>query len=1024
MKKAFLCSAAVLGACLLFTASDVRSQAPLPYAERNDTAISQPIRLNTSFGKVSLQFIPNHGQVDGQAAFYVQGRDMAISFAAEGLTYVLSRPSDSSSKRPDRLSAPSGIGASGPGMPRAQDQRHGDLGTERTVERWAVKLDFVDARPEVIPEGLEESGAIISYFKGRPEEWRSGVAACSRIVYRDLWPGIDLFYYGTEDRLKYEFVVSPGADPSKIRLAYRGAESVSLTEDGRLHVKTPLGEFLDDAPVAWQEAGGKKVPVDMAYELTGAEDRAHGYGFRVGAYDHARPLVLDPAVIVYCGYIGGSGEDVIAGIAVDAAGNAYVTGYTFSASATFPVAVGPFLIHAGDRDAFVAKVNAAGTALVYCGYLGGSDDDRAYGIALDNEGNACVVGNTGSDESSFPVRTGPDLTYNGSTDVFVAKINAAGTALVYCGYIGGSNTDIGNGIAVDAWGNAYVTGYTASRPNTFPVVVGPRLTHAGFLDAFVAKVKADGTALVYCGYIGGFDDDGGYGIAVDSSGNAYVTGSTSSNHYGFPVMVGPDRFHNGGFDAFVAKVKADGTALVYCGYIGGNNLDYGRSIAVDGQGNVYITGETQSTELTFPVIIGPDLTHNRSTDAFVAKVKADGTALVYCGYIGGSDQDCGLGIAVDSRGNAYITGRTVSSEATFPVSVGPDLTHNGGWDAFLARVNPAGTALVTCGYIGGSGDDQGGGVALDDQRNVYIAGSTDSTESTFPVDIGPALTYNDGNRDAFVAKVSSYDVPGPSISSLVPSGVVAGNPALTLSVTGADFVSGAIVLWDGSPCSTAFLNEWQLNAEIAAADLATGKIAEVTVMNPDGGLSNVLEFHVLSFTMGATPASATVAAGQSATHTVQVTPQFGPFDSAIALSAIGLPAGCTASFSPASVTPGAVPASSTLTLSTRARAGSNAGGLISASATAPPVLGFLLLLPTLGMLLLGGRGRAMLAQAARRRLAAAALVCLSLLIGGCLADGGGGDLPGTGTPAGTYTITIQGASGGLNVSTQVTLVVN
>jgi hypothetical protein len=355
------------------------------------------------------------------------------------------------------------------------------------------------------------------------------------------------------------------------------------------------------------------------------------------------------------------------------------------------VTVGPDLTYnGGNADAFVAKVSAAGTVLVYCGYIGGSGGDTGLGIAVDVSGNAYVAGDTGSStQATFPVIVGPDLTYNGLGDAFVAKVNTAGTALVYCGYLGGNDSDAARGIAVDYLGNAYVTGGTASTQSTFPVKVGPDLTYnGGNLDAFVAKVNAAGTALVYCGYMGGSDFDSAGGIAVDTSGNAYVTGGTASTEASFPVKVGPDLTYNGYFsDAFVAKINSAGTALVYCGYIGGAGGEQGVGIAVDTAGSAYVTGATGSDETTFPVTEGPDLTFNfGGIDAFVAKVNADGTALVYCGYIGGSGNDFANAIALDASRNAYVTGETSSTEATFPVTVGPDLTFNGVSDAFIVKI--------------------------------------------------------------------------------------------------------------------------------------------------------------------------------------------------------------------------------------------------------------------------------------------------------------------------------------------------
>jgi len=724
------------------------------------------LKIDQDFGKMPLYFIPNQGQMDAQVAYYLQGKDKTIYFTSEGLTYVLSERSAGEQTAEKTASVKECLSI---------NPAERELRSRRDQGRYAVKLDFVGANADVRPSGEEKTGAVISYFKGKPEEWKAGLPTYSRIVYKNLWPGIDVAYYGTVDKMKYEFVVYPGSDPSLIRLAYRGVNAVGVNGEGRLEVRTPAGGFADDRPVGYQEIDGKRIDVALSYLLEaqivkelgpGGEEavaKSFIYGFDVGAYDRTKPLVLDPAVLVYCGYIGGSSHDWGQSIAVDGSGNAYVAGYTYSTQDSFPVKVGPDLTHNSIlewADAFVAKVNASGTALVYCGYIGGSSGDEGKGIAVDGSGNAYITGRTWSFQNTFPVIGGPDLIYNGGDyDAFVAKVNASGTALVYCGYIGGLGDDEGYGIAVDGSGNAYVTGYTLSTEATFPVIGGPDLWYNGNLnrDAFVAKVNSIGTTLLYCGYIGGSGHDWGYGIAVDGSGNAYVAGDTQSTQATFPVIGGPDLTHNGSSDAFVAKVNASGTALVYCGYIGGSGWDRGNSIAVDGSGNAYVTGDTGSAQATFPVIGGPDLTYNGYYDAFVAKVNASGTALVYCGYIGGSDDDYSYGIAVDGTGNAYVTGGTDSTEEdVFPVIGGPDLTHNGGYsDAFVAKVNASGTGLVYCGYIGGLGPDVGRGIAVDGTGNAYVTGDTESTQTAFPVIVGPDLTYNGGYPDAFVAKISS-----------------------------------------------------------------------------------------------------------------------------------------------------------------------------------------------------------------------------------------------------------------------------
>ncbi|MFN2226700.1 MAG: SBBP repeat-containing protein, partial [Anaerolineae bacterium] len=497
------------------------------------------------------------------------------------------------------------------------------------------------------------------------------------------------------------------------------------------------------------------------------------FSFILGAYDPTRPLILDPAVLVYCGYVGGVGDDLAFDLAVDALGRAYVVGTTTSGEDSFPVEVGPDLTlngQDGHWDAFVARVNAAGTALEYCGYIGGAGDDIGVGIALDAEDNAYVTGSTGSTEASFPVLVGPDLTFNGEVDVFVARVNAAGTALDYCGYIGGADSDRMSAIAVDGAGRAYVTGGTRSDEASFPVTVGPDLTFnsaaAYVSDAFVARVNAAGTALDYCGYIGGGANESDAVIAVDGLGRAYVAGTTESTESSFPVVGGPDLAFSGGErDGFVARVDAAGTALEYCGYLGGSGLDSAWGLAVDGEGRAYVTGYTESSEDTFPVQVGPDLTHNGAGDAFVARVRADGLGLDYCGYIGGAGDDATYDVAADVAGNAYVTGWTASGEATLPVRDGPDLTFNGGADAWIARVSAAGTALDYCGYIGGSGVDWGEAIAVDGAGQAYVAGITYSGEATFPARVGPDLTYNGGLRDTFVARVRWF---GDSIPFYLP----------------------------------------------------------------------------------------------------------------------------------------------------------------------------------------------------------------------------------------------------------------
>ena len=699
-----------------------------------------------------LYFIENRGQLDPRVAYYVQGRDTAVYFTSRGVTFALTS-----------------AGEDGNGVFENASARAGGAGLREPRSRWIVRLEFVGANPDAKLAAEESASAIVSYFKGPPDRWKAGVPTYGRLVYHDLWPGIDLVYSGTFDRLKYGFRIRPGADPRRIRLAYRGATNVGVNGNGELEVDTPVVTLEDERPSSWQETEDGRIEVETAYTVAQAPvGGAIEYGFEVGSYDRTRTLVIDPALLVYAGYVGGSNADFGLAVAVDGDGNAYIAGETFSSETTFPETVGPDLTFNDtvNTDAFVAKVRSDGTGLVYAGYIGGANADTATGIAVDGPGNAYVAGRTLSTQTTFPVTVGPDTGQNGGFDAFIVKVRSDGTGLDYAGFIGGAATDRASGVSVDALGHAYVVGDTSSDQSTFPETVGPSLTHSGGFDAFVAKVSADGTGLDYAGFIGGVSDEQGLGIAVDGSGNAHVAGTTGSSGT-FPATVGPDESFNGGAsDAFVARVRSDGTGLDYAGFIGGSGIDEGTGIAVDSARNAYVVGRTTSTVSTFPEVVGPTLTYGGSGDAFVAKVRSDGTGLDYAGYIGGVGVEFGFGIAVDGAGSAYVTGSTSSDETTFPETGGPDDTYNGGGDAFVAKVRSDGAGFDYAGYVGGAGGDEGHGIAVDGS-GAYIAGSTSSSEMSFPVRIGPDLAAN-GGADAFLAKVAESS-PTPT-TTITPGG--------------------------------------------------------------------------------------------------------------------------------------------------------------------------------------------------------------------------------------------------------------
>jgi predicted MPP superfamily phosphohydrolase len=670
-------------------------------------------------------FIENVGQFDPRALFQVWGGGQTLWITSDAIWITLVEP-----KKPSE--------------PREKGGLFSFREEEKPRKVVNIRISFPGANPNARLEPFGRLDTVVSYFIGNdPAKWRVAVPVWAGVRYVNLYPGVDLEFRGEAGRVVPRLVAHPGANLSVVRLRVEGADAVALTPGGGggLLLRTAVGEFI--LPL-FQVEGGTAEPA-LVQKVDGlAFEVSHPFTAGNKAVSAPSSMVYPQQAVslLYSGFLGGSDWDGGHGIAVDSSGNAYVTGGTWSSD--FPAVVGPYTSFNGGADAFVAKVNPSGTALVYAGFLGGSGYDAGVGIAVDSSGNAYVTG--GTDSSDFPAVVGPNLSYNGYGDAFVAKVNPAGTALVYAGFLGGSGSDGGEGIAVDSSGNAYVTGYTCS--SDFPAVVGPYTNYRGGGDAFVAKVNPSGTALVYSGFLGGLGADVGEGIAVDSSGNAYVTGGTWSSD--FPAVVGPYTSYRGGGDAFVAKVNPSGTALVYAGFLGGSYSDAGHGIAVDSSGNAYVTGGTGSSD--FPAVVGPDLSFNGGGgDAFVAKVNPAGTALVYSGFLGGSGGDGGYGIAVDSSGNAYVTGYTYSSD--FPAVVGPYTSYNGGdWDAFVAKVNPSGTALVYSGFLGGLGADVGEGIAVDSSGNAYVTGWTSSSD--FPAVVGPYTSYN-GICDAFVVKLST-----------------------------------------------------------------------------------------------------------------------------------------------------------------------------------------------------------------------------------------------------------------------------
>jgi len=670
-------------------------------------------RVLEAYGQLPLSFIPNQGQVDKRVGYYVQSSGQSLWFTASGVTMAL--------------------------------------------PKTTLRLEFLDANPSVRLEGGDKLPGIVNYFIGNdPAKWRTNTPTYSRVTYRDLWHGVDLTYEGQPAALKSTFTIAPGADPAQIRLAYPDADSLAVDGQGNLIISVDRGEVRESAPLAWQEIEGRRMSVAVNYQVAG-----QSYSFALsGGYDPAYPLVIDPE-LVYSTFLGGSSGETGRAVAIDGAGNAYLTGYT--SSSDFPITPGAFdTSYNGDvYDAFVVKLNATGSALTYATFLGGSGWDWGCAIAVDGAGSAYVTGLTGS--SDFPTTPGAFDTALDWYEAFVVKLNATGSALAYATFLGGSDDDRSFGIAVDGTGNAYVTGYTYS--SDFPTTTGVFDTsYNGNYDAFVAKLNATGSGLVYATFLGGnLSEKGTSAIAVDGMGNAYVTGHTYSSD--FPTTAGAfDTSHNGSTDVYVVKLNAVGTGLAYATFLGGSDGDVGYAIAVGGAGSAYVTGRTSSSD--FPTTVGAfDTSYNGGGDAFVAKVNAGGTGLAYATFLGGSSGEHGWAIAVDGAGSAYVTGDTWSSD--FPTTAGAfDTSYNGGlYDAYVVKVNAGGTGLAYATFLGGSDGDVGYATALDGTGSAYLAGSTGSSD--FPTTAGAFDTsYNGG--DAFVAKLDLEGAVEPFTGTISP----------------------------------------------------------------------------------------------------------------------------------------------------------------------------------------------------------------------------------------------------------------
>ncbi|MBI1918883.1 MAG: SBBP repeat-containing protein [Planctomycetes bacterium] len=712
-----------------------------------------PPSLPVNFGKLPLAFERNEGQTDPSVSFMARGKGYGIFLTSTEAVAVLAKSRPASPAQPGSLAEPASLAQ--------PDQQVPDV----------LRIQFAGASSDTPLVGEELLPGRSNYFRG-DQAPITDVAQFGQVTAQNVWQGVDVVYQGDQGNLRFDFDVHPGADVSQVALNYVGTDSMSVDDQGNLVLHTPSGDVLQETPAVYtQAADGSRQAVTARYDL-----RSDGtVGFQVDARDANAELIIDPT-LVFSTYLGGSNTDYGYALAVDVQGNVYLTGDTCSTN--FPTQ-NPYQSSNPNYSAvFITKMRGDGSALVYSTYLVGFLTD-SYAIAVDAGYCAYVTGET----LGIPTTSGAFQTvYGGDWDAFVTKLSPAGNALVYSTYLGGASVDGGAGIAVDNSGSAYVTGWTNGYG--FPTTSGAYQTSLpmGTVGAFVTKLNAAGSGLVYSSFLSGTTSGtSGKAIAVDAAGNAFVGGYTTA--MSFPTTTSAYDRTLGGQDGFLTEFNAAGSGLIYSTFLGGSAADAVNGVALDSSGRAYVTGYTNSMD--YPTTPGAYQTMpGMSGNAFVTQVEPSGSILGYSTFLGGSGGALGQAIAVDGERNAYITGSTAG---TFPITSGaPQSTYGGGTsDAFVTRLNVGGASLGWSTFLGGNGDDRGYGIGVDFDGNVFATGWTSSYD--FPT-VSPFQSFNAGYYDAFVTKYAQL-LPPPVLTTITydsgssNSDQITNDQTLTLSGT-------------------------------------------------------------------------------------------------------------------------------------------------------------------------------------------------------------------------------------------------
>jgi len=748
----------VVGVVLSLILTGVTSRAQeRPTSTSSRKGPTQGRQINSNYGNAPLMFEANQGQTNSQVKFLSHGSGYSVFLTAGGMVLAL-RTSETTSpavasvapsrdnKKPSRVSS------------IRQMER-----TSKEAKSAVIAIDVVGAATNPTIVGEEALSTKVNYFIGQdPNKWRRNVPTYGKIRYRNVYPGIDLVYYGNNHRVEYDFDLAPGADAANIQFAVKGADGLTVDSEGNLVLAKGASELRFQTPLLYQEIKGIRARVPGKYVL---RDSTH-VGFEVGSYDTTEPLVIDP-VLVYSTFLGGSSDDFSNGIAVDSTGDAYVVGLTDSPN--FPLAsIGSY----SDTQfrMFLTKLNSNGSNLLFADYFGGtSASDEAAGVALDSSGNAYVTGVTTS--SDFPVVNAFQSALAGSEDAFLVKFSADGSSIIYSTYlggstltyIGGSTSQFGNAVSVDPAGEAIVAGVTMAT--NFPTTNAYQSSASAdqFGDwgeyGFVTKFAPNGASLVYSTYLAGstlntstcsgcFPDSEILGVVSDASGNAYITGFTTTTD--FPVTPGAFTTTSPGYYlsdvGFVSKLTSSG-GLAYSTYLGGLTSSFLNAIAVDSTGSAYVTGYDIAND-SFPIVTTNicDPSAASCNGAVIAKLNPAGSSLVYSTFLGTSNNMAGQAIQVDASGDAFIVGSAVQFDLSNPIE-----GYAGNGDVVVAEIDSTATSLLMATFLGGQGWEAATSLALDSNGAVYVSGETQSLD--FPVTQSAFQTMWGGQTDLFVAKI-------------------------------------------------------------------------------------------------------------------------------------------------------------------------------------------------------------------------------------------------------------------------------